>query len=138
MRRGWLPARLPAGVSAFSHLLPQQVWSCEAPELPLVEGTRLTPALGHCVAPALGGQEFSAESVPLLFAMFALPRMKLEVWLQGWVCWAYVPAFALSWGFAYKAWQGPGTHCPGSPVLPSTAQGSFLPAVHGLRVPARG
>lgn len=57
-RRGWLPSRL-LGDSAFSHLLPQQVWSCEAAELPLVEATQLTPALGHEATSAHGGQEFS-------------------------------------------------------------------------------
>lgn len=35
-----------------------------------------------------------AESVPLLFVMFPLPGMKLEVWPQGWICWADIPALA--------------------------------------------
>lgn len=47
-----------------------------------------------------------AVSVPLLFTMFHFPRVKLDVWLQDWVCWACVPALTFSWGFAYKAWQG--------------------------------
>lgn len=66
--------------------------------------------------------------MPLLFTMFPFPRMKLEVWLQDWVCWAYIPAFPLSWGFAYKAWQGHGNRLSCQPSAPVYRLGILPPS----------
>lgn len=127
VKRGSLSTRLPR--SAFSHLPPQQVRSCEALELPLVKATQLPLPLATTPPPHMREMRSSqAESMPLPFTMFRFPRMKLEVWLQDWFCWACVPALAPSWGFAYKAWQGHGNRLSCQPSAPVYRLGILPPS----------